>query len=407
MRRVLHVIETMAPREGGPPRVVAGLAAAQRSMGIDAHVLCDDGPLLKEYLQHWEAQTAGFPSQGVHAMAERPINLISRALALRKWLHKHLRTYDIVHIHQPWRLVPTLAASACRRLGVPYLITPHTALSKWALTQKKMKKALARKLIWNRLFKAAAGFHALNALEAAEIIETVVGRNGPPVFVVPNGVPLAEFSGAPLADCPAIAGAALTPPEGERPFLLFLARLHTMKGPDLLLNAFATAAYGQPALQLAFAGPDFGMMEQLRRRAAELGLRDRVHFLGLVSGPDRLWLLQNAVCLCQTSRDEGFSLSILEAMACGKPVVISDRCKFPEVAQYGAGMIVSLSVAEIAAALSLYANEPVRRGRDGQAARLLIERFYTWDIVSKQADQMYTRAIGGQSALAVSSCGLQ
>jgi glycosyltransferase involved in cell wall biosynthesis len=120
-----------------------------------------------------------------------------------------------------------------------------------------------------------------------------------------------------------------------------------------------------------------------------------------------LWLLQNAVCLCQPSRDEGFSLSILEAMACGHPVVISDRCKFPDVAQYGAGVIVSLSLIEIAAALRLYASEPARRVADGRAARLLVERFYTWDIVSRQADQMYTQAIGGQGTAAVSGCELQ
>jgi glycosyltransferase involved in cell wall biosynthesis len=397
MRRVLHVIESIAPREGGPPRVVAGLVAAQRSMGVDAHVLCGDGRQLPEYLRYWQAQADGFSSQGVHS---------ARALALQSWLREHLRAYDVIHVHQLWRQVPTLVADACRRMHVPYLIAPHTSLSNWALSQKKAKKTLARWLVWNRIFSAAAGFHALNELEAAEIRESI-GPKGPPVFVVPNGVSLAEFPGAPVANYPAVATGRFTPPDGERPFVLFLARLHTMKGPDLLLEAFASAAAERPELRLAFAGPDFGMLQELQRRAAELRLLDRVQFLGLVSGPDRLWLLQNALCLCQPSRDEGFSLSILEAMACGRPVVISDRCKFPDVARYGAGVIVSLSVTEIAAALRLYAAEPARRAADGRAARLLVERFYTWDIVSRQADQMYTQAIGGQGAAAVSGCELQ
>jgi glycosyltransferase involved in cell wall biosynthesis len=392
MRRVLHVIETIAPREGGPPRVVAGLAVAQRSMGIDAHILCGDGRSLPDHLAYWQAHVAGFPSENVHSIAARASTLLARAAALHGWLEAHVRNFDVVHIHQLWRLVPTVTANACRRLGTPYLIAPHTSLSQWALGQKKAKKTLARWLVWNRIFKGAAGFHALNDLEAAEIRECI-GPSGPPVFVVPNGVSLAEFPQTPVASAPAAFGGLLSPPGGSTPFILFLARLHTMKGPDLLLDAFACLAREHPELQLVFAGPDFGMLDMLQRRVAELQLVDRIHVLGLVSGSDRLWLLENAACLCQPSRDEGFSLSILEAMACGRPVVISDRCKFPEVARHSAGVIVPLSVPALATALRLYTSDAARRASDGRSARLLVEQFYTWDIISRQADEMYAQAI--------------
>lgn len=390
---MLHVIETMSPREGGPPRVVAGLAAAQRSMGLDAHILCDDGQSLTPYMHYWETHVAGFSSQYVHSIPGRPANAVARGLALHRWLSQYLRAYDVVHVHQLWRLVPTLTGMACHRLRVPYLIAPHTSLSNWALSQKWAKKALARSLVWNRIFGAASGFHALNDLEAAEIRENV-GPRSPPVFVVPNGVSLAEFAAEPVDQVPAFAAGRVSKPGGERPFVLFLARLHIMKGPDLLLDGFASAALERPELQLVFAGPDFGMQEGLQRHAAELGLADRIHFFGLVAGPERLWLLQHAVCLAQPSRDEGFSLSILEAMACGRPVVISDRCKFPDVAREGAGVIVPLSIVDIAAALRAYASDPARRMADGGSARRLIQRSYTWDIVCRQADQMYSQVIG-------------
>jgi glycosyltransferase involved in cell wall biosynthesis len=392
MLRVLHVIETMAPHEGGPPRVAAGLAVAQRSMGIDAHILCGDGTALPGHVKFWQVHASGFATENAHTVVPRSNNFASRFVVLRSWLRANLTNFDLAHIHQLWRLVPTLAGNACRQLGVPYLIAPHTSLSPWALAQKKPKKLLGRWLVWNRIFNGAAGFHALNELEAAEIRECI-GPGGPPVFVVPNGVSLVEFSGSPRPSAsPTLAG-LLSPPDGGRPFMLFLARLHTMKGPDLLLEAFASVARERPELQLAFAGPDFGMLDTLRRRAEQLRLTNRVHFLGLVSGSDRLWLLGNAVSLCQPSRDEGFSLSILEAMASRCPVVISDRCKFPEVARGGAGIIVPLSIVELAAALQSYASDPSRRASDGRSARLLIEQRYTWDIVSKQADQMYARAI--------------
>jgi glycosyltransferase involved in cell wall biosynthesis len=388
MLRVLHVIETIAPREGGPPRVVASLATAQRRLGIDAQILCGDGARLSDHARYWQAHVQGFPTDHVHTVAPRSGSVVARAIALREWLKSNLRGFEVVHIHQLWRLVPSLAGLACRRLSVPYLIAPHTSLSPWALAQKKTKKQLARWLAWNRIFRGAAAFHALNELEAAEIREFAV----PPVFVVPNGVSLEEFpdtavevpSGK-IADPLLRAGAI-------RPYILFFARLHTMKGPDLLLEAFASIALDHPGLQLVFAGPDFGMLRRLRSRAAQLELTDRVHFLGLVSGSDRVWLLRNALCLSQPSRDEGFSLSILEAMASRCPVVISDRCKFPEVGRSGAGIVVPLCIPDLAAALGRYANDPARRVADGSAARRLIEQSYTWEIVAAEARAMYEKA---------------
>jgi len=188
---------------------------------------------------------------------------------------------------------------------------------------------------------------------------------------------------------------------------LFFARLHTMKGPDLLLEAFASLAPAHPELQLVLAGPDFGMLDALQRRVAQLRLFDRIHFLGLVSGPDRLWLLQNALCLSQPSRDEGFSLSILEAMASRCPVVISEHCKFPEVALHGAGIIVPMSIPDLAAALHSYASDPARRTSDGRSARQLVESSYTWDIVANKTDQMYAQVVSRGPEVTAPGCELR
>jgi len=388
------VIETIAPREGGPPRVVAGLLVAQRARGLDAQVLCGDGADLPEHLEYWRAHTPGFAPGAVHAVSGT--SLLDRRAALRRWLRTHLRHFDVLHVHSLWRLVPMLAAGAGRMTGTPYLIAPHTALSHWALAQKRLKKALARWLIWNRILGGAAGFHALNDIEAAEI-RSCFGAYAPPIFVVPNGVSLAEFSGAATAlSVPAALEKLLSAPEGDAPFVLFLARLHTMKGPDLLLEAFAAVAAKHARLQLAYAGPDFGMLAQLRERVARLGLAGRVHFLGLVSGHERHWLLNNAICVCQPSRDEGFSLSILEALACSRPLVISDRCKFPQVAASGAGMVVPLVTAQLAAALDAYVSDPVRRAGDARRGRELIETAYDLEVIARLTEEMYLQAIAGR-----------
>jgi glycosyltransferase involved in cell wall biosynthesis len=194
---------------------------------------------------------------------------------------------------------------------------------------------------------------------------------------------------------PAMFENLLSSPTGSAPFVLFLARLHTMKGPDLLLEAFAEVAGAHPQLQLVYAGPDYGMLAALRAHVAAHALASRVHFLGLVSGAERHWLLNNAVCVCQPSRDEGFSLSILEALACSRPVVISDRCKFPQVATTGAGIVVPLSASQVGAALDVYVSDPIRRARDGRRARALIEDSYNLENIARLTEEMYVKAIAG------------
>jgi len=384
----------MAPAEGGPPRVVAGLLVAQRAMGIDAQVLCGDGAELPAHLAHWQAHAPGFAAGAVHAVAGA--SLLRRRAALRSWLRTHLHGFDVLHVHQIWRLVPTLATNMSRHVGKPYLIAPHTSMSPWALSQKRLKKSLARRLIWNRILHGAAGLHALNDLEAAEI-RGCFGAEAPPIFVVPNGVSLSEFPAQSTRPVPTGFAGLLSPPTGAAPFVLFLARLHTMKGPDLLLDAFAAVARQHPALQLVFAGPDFGMLAQLRKRVSAHGLASRVHFLGLVSGAERHWLLYNALCVCQPSREEAFSLSILEALACARPVVISDRCKFPQVATAGAGVVAPLSTASLSAALETYLSDPVRRARDGACARALIEESYNLEGIARLTEEMYVEAIAARA----------
>ncbi len=378
--------------------MVAGLAGAQCSAGIDAHVFSGDGGDLATHMQYWRDNAAELSAASVHTVFESGIG--GRTVAVRAWLLANVTQYDVVHIHSLWRAVPTLAAMACRQLNVPYLIAPHTALSPWALAQKSLKKRLARMLVWNRLLGAAAGFHALNELEADEI-RNLCGGASSRIFVVPNGVSLAEFSANSAIDLAVLSGANSSLLNG-RPFVLFLARLHKMKGPDLLLEAFARIANQEPELNLVFAGPDFGMLAALQERVAQLGLANRIFFPGLTSGNFKLWLLKSAVCLCQPSRSEGFSLSILEALASACPVVISDCCKFPAVMELGAGIVVPLAVENIAAGLQIYTHDLTRRAADGLAARQLIERSYTWEIVSKQAEKMYAQAVTPAAAIATS-----
>jgi glycosyltransferase involved in cell wall biosynthesis len=231
----------------------------------------------------------------------------------------------------------------------------------------------------------AAFVHVLNADEGQLLQPLGLAC---PVTTVPNGVFPEELA--------AVAGvdffqSTLGFP-GNRA-IIFLGRLHHKKGLDYLAAAFSILARRIPDAQLVVAGPDegaqMGFMDQIDRA----GLRRRVHVVGPLYGVQKHAALRSAACFCLPSRQEGFSIAILEAMACRLPVVISDACHFPEVAEFGAGQIVPLESERIAAALADVLQNRDSARRMGEAGLQLVESRFTWNRVADQFVDEYERSI--------------
>jgi glycosyltransferase involved in cell wall biosynthesis len=127
---------------------------------------------------------------------------------------------------------------------------------------------------------------------------------------------------------------------------------------------------------LVVAGPNDGARADFCQRIA--GLDDRAHLVGSLHGRDKWAALRDAALFCLPSRQEGFSVAILEALASRTPVVISEACHFPEVAEAGAGEIVPLSADSVAGAVARILADPSARGRMGDAGRTLVEKRFTW-----------------------------
>jgi glycosyltransferase involved in cell wall biosynthesis len=119
-----------------------------------------------------------------------------------------------------------------------------------------------------------------------------------------------------------------------------LSRIHRKKGCDLLLEAFGRVA-GQADLDLVMAGPDEeGLQAVLEAQAARLGISGRVHWTGMLEGDVKWGALRAAEAFVLPSHQENFGIAVVEAMACGVPVIISDKVNiWPEIAQDKAGIV--------------------------------------------------------------------
>ena len=291
---------------------------------------------------------------------------------------------DVVHLHGVWDALPTAVARACRTQDKPYLIAPHGMLDPWSLQQRRWKKRLALALFARRMLRGAAAVHVLNEHEA-QFVRVLLPQA--PTVTVPNGVDLSQI------DTSLHAEAVPTLP-CRGPFVLFMSRLHFKKGLDILAEAFALVAAQRPDVHLVVMGPESGAGDDLRRRIASHDLTDRVHVVGPEYGKAKYQALQQACCFVLPSRQEGFSVAILEALACRTPVVISAACHFDEVAEQGAGLIVdNLEPPAFADALLRLCGDAASGRRMGDIGRSMVERSYTWPSIAAELEAVYQRIV--------------
>lgn len=382
--KVVHVTPSLDPAAGGLPVVPVRLAAAQAKLGHDVSVVAQQDAASQFPVPQLFAGVPGIERvQHGWVPPAKAFSIVRRA-AVRSAFDWHVRNADIVHLHGIWAPVMSAAAGAARRRSVPYIVAPHGMLDPWSLTQKRLKKKLAMALGWRTILNRSAAIHCLNADE--QKLLRPLGLTARTV-IIPNGISLEELQ-------PTEAHFSVGRPgfDSSR-YVLFLSRLHYKKGLDILADAFAMVAGRLPNVNLVVAGPDGGARGEFEERIRATGLSSRVHLVGPLLGATKWAALRDSSCFCLPSRQEGFSIAILEALASRTPVVISEACHFPEVAEVHAGEITSLAPTDVAAALERVLNADAEsRRRLGEAGRKMVENRFTWQRAAETSIAVYQNA---------------
>jgi glycosyltransferase involved in cell wall biosynthesis len=379
---ICHVVPTLSPDYGGPPVVAVQLAAGQAALGHEVHLFSHEAAGEAAKIDAMLAKTPRVEDVRFHRIACRDRREALLGGDLRRALDPVLAGAQVVHLHGVWEPSLTAAARGSWSRGVPYVVTPHGMLDPYSLKQKRFKKALLLRLWYRRMLNRAAALHLLNADER-QLIEglglTALQE------VIPNGVHLSEIDPLPGAG----RFRERHPQLGDRPYFLFLSRLHPKKGLDLLIDAFQPFLSEGGTHDLVIAGPDGGVQEEATRQIAALRLQGRVHLVGPQYGQQKYEALRDADAFVLTSRQEGFSIAITEALACSLPVLISENCHFPEVATAEAGLVIPLARQEIVEGLHRLAADPEEARQMGRRGRLLVEERYTWPSICERMVDWY------------------
>ena len=381
---ILHITPSMSPHWGGPVAVVSQLIPALSAKGIHSEIATTTGHRVGD-----DPMTpTGIPSHIFHTGPPAHI-WTAYSGKLARFLDTETPRFDLVHIHELWHYAGFAASRAALKHDIPYVLTVHGALEEWTLRHKSIRKRIYRKLVQDRILDSASAIHAITRPEADRVAE--LGYQSP-IITIPNGVSenlIEDFRHTDASDF-----LARYPELGGKRVILFMGRMHVIKGADILARSFATIAERFEDAMILFAGPD----EDGARRGIETilqrsGTLDRAVFTGMLTGDDWRAAFQCADVFVLSSHSEGFSVAILEAMSARIPVIISTRCNFPEVAESEAGFVVQPDDAEVAGAIEALLSDKSLRDRMGENGRRLIEESYTWTSISESVASAYRTII--------------
>ncbi|MCK5802383.1 MAG: glycosyltransferase [Lentisphaeria bacterium] len=288
---------------------------------------------------------------------------------------------DILLLNVGFAHMNVQASMMARKAGIPYVLTPRGVYDPFRLRQRRLAKLAFKLLFEQRVVRHAATIHALNTSEA-EAVTACFGA-GLPIEIIPNGVQLPDLREKPPRG------------EGAPRRLIFISRIHSVKGLDLLIPAFARARdSGCGNWELIVAGPDDGYLKTAQNMADGLGLEDSVHFPGAVFDDEKRKLLESADAFALPSYGEGHPVSVLEACAYRLPVLVTRGCNIPEIAETEGGVLCHAEQDDISEALlKLLSASDETRAAWGANARRLVEERFTWDRVVRSLESVYRRLV--------------
>ena len=306
---VLHIITSLDPALGGPAEGVRLLLSDTSERWTGEVVTLDDpaAPFLRDL---------PFP---VHALGPAS-GTLGFARRLYPWLRANRGRFDGLIVNGLWQngLATMLAAGR-----TPYMVFAHGMLDPY------FKRTFPLKHIKKALYWYSVEFWVLrNALRVLFTTETE-RRLAEGSFalwswqsaIVPYSVNAPDLPEAVYRDA---FRAALPQLHGRR-FLLFLGRIDPKKGCDLLVKAFCETASANPNLHLLMAGPFDAWAQQLQQTAATAGVADRVHWPGMLRGPAKWGAFLASEAFILPSHQENFGIAVAEALACGRPVLLSNQ----------------------------------------------------------------------------------
>lgn len=299
---------------------------------------------------------------------------------MAKWLKEEVKSgrAKLIHNHGLWMMPNVYPAWASRGTSCRVVMSPRGTLSEWALRHHAWRKKLFGWLFQNEALERADAFHA-TALSEYEDIRRLGYRQ--PVCILPNGI-----------DTPPLVPKT----RSGRRTLLYLGRIHKVKGIENLLHAWKAVHRRFENWELVIAGPDDrGYLAQYRALASRLAL-ERISFPGPIYGDEKLATYRRASLFVLPTHSENFAMTVAEALAVGTPVIVTKGAPWSGLIDHDAGWWIEIGMDPLVAALEEALALPEERLRVmGENGRAWMKRDFSWASIARQMLAFYTWLLEG------------
>mgnify|MGYP001099494205 CR=1 FL=1 len=387
--KILHVIASVAPRYGGPSKLVLELCREVGKQQQDVTIFTTniDGKQNLDVPLNTPVEVEGIKVWYFPVQFPREYKF---SMPMLNQLRTQVQNYDIVHIHSIYLFHTLIAAHYCRKFKVPYLIRPHGILDPFIRNRHSCRKKIYEFFFEKRNLNGAAAIH-YTAKEEMELAEPLKIRASG--AIVPNGIDLSEY-----ANLPKYGSFRKKYPELEgRKIILFLSRINFKKGMDVLARAFGEVARKRNDVNLVLAGPDNeGYGIKVRNWLEEEIVLSRSLFTGMLLGEEKLSVLRDSDLFVLPSYSENFGIAVVEAMACGLPVIISNKVNiWREVVEAGAGLVTDCDSHQVAEAILEVLDDSPLAEDMGERGKKLVAEKYAWPKIVDKLIRTYNDIISG------------
>jgi len=325
---------------------------------------------------------------------------------LHRALARNIKNFDLIHITSVFLSVSALGAYYAKKLKKPYIISPHGSLMARPLERGFLKKKIYLSLIEKRNLAGASAVHFVVEKERDEYI-----RAGLPLrkaVVIPNSLNNSDFNIASSQDhrCCFRKKFGI---DKDKKIILFLGRLHPIKGIDTLIPAFAEAVKKESKAVLILAGPDD---KNYKKKVIQMiighgfnkissqdqwsydGKNINIIFAGILLGEDKVAALRDSDAFILPSYTEAFSMATLEAMHFGLPIIITENNGLVfYVRRANAGIVVEKNIQQVSGAILKILNNPEMARKMGESGRRLAKKGFSSEAVAEKFIKEYNEII--------------
>lgn len=386
--RILQVIPVFSPPKlfGGSQRVVYLVSKQLSKRGHEVVVYTSDMSSLKERVSKYVESIDGFTITHFKNVSPSWLSKVGLLITPRmeKCLKTEIKNFDIIHIHEARSFQHLVVWRLARKRGVPYVVQAHGNLSPHF---GGFPRRIYDEIFGKKVLRGASKVIAVSKIEALDYAR--FGVNEEKVVFIPNPIDIDEFSNHGTRG----AFREKYNIDSDSKMILFMGRIHAIKGIDVLLYAFAKMIKDSKVnATLVVAGPDDGFLKKCIGIVKTYNISN-VIFPGQLDDMERINAYIDADVVVLPSRYETFPITILEAYACGKPVIASDVGGLRDlVIDKETGILVKPgNVNELSRALLVSLSED-NVAKWGLRAKEFVKRFSVGKVVDK-LEQVYVNVV--------------